>query len=612
LLNARNVAVEGNYAFVIDDSGLQVIDISNPLLPSLVDRAELPPFADANDLAIAGGFAYLAGMHRGLQVVDVSAPQSPRLVGAAETHGIAWGIALLGSHAYLADGSRGLAVVDITQSNSPAPIGGVDLLSYGHAVALAGDLMYVANSYRGLQIVDVANITSPVLLGSLDTLGEAFDVEVVGDYAYVADAEDGLLVVDVSNPNAPAIVGQVDMPGEARSVAVQGSRAFVADHDQGLQIVDVSDAAKPTIIGSVDTYGYAADVDVEGALACVADWHGGLEVIDVGDPSAPLVIGRVWNPGVDYPSGVVMDGEWAYVAGANFATDSGLFQAINLADPKAPYVAGEVLDVMQSGKVAVRGTHAYVADGTLRVIDISNPVEPAIVGAVSPPDLAQALAIDDRGAFVIDSSADIRIYPLQCSTPQAVALSQFDAQPVTLGILLTWSTAFESNHLGFHVHRSTDAEGGYRRVSVELIEPPGPYRFLDTDVRPGATYFYRLEALDRSGGSEFHGPVQATAGTGSRSARFTLSQSQPNPFVAEQGATAIGFTLGQQVHTKLRVFDASGRLVRVLIDDPLSAGPHAALWDGRNDGGGETGAGIYYYRLEAGQFSDARALVRLK
>jgi hypothetical protein len=472
--------------------------------------------------------------------------------------------------------------------------------------------MYVANSYRGLQIIDVSNIASPVLLGRLDTLGEAFDVEVVGDYAYVADAEDGLLVVDITNPSAPTIVGQVDTPGDARGVAVEGARVFVADHDQGLQIVDVSDAAKPTVIGSVDTYGYAVDVDVEGPLACVADWHGGLWVIDVGDPSAPLMIGRVWNPGVDYPSSVVMDGPWAYVAGANFATESGLFQTISLADPEAPYVAGDIVDMVQSGEVAVRGTYAYVADGTLRIIDISNPLEPAIVGAVSTPDVSQALAVDDRGAFVIDSSADIRIYPLQCSAPQAVALSGFDAQPDPLGILLRWSTAFESNHLGFHVHRSTGTEAGYRRVSVELIEPPGPYRFLDTDVRPGATYFYRLEAVDRSGGSEFYGSVQATAGTDAGSARFVLSQSQPNPFVAEQGATAIGFTLGEHVHTTLRVFDASGRLVRVLVDEPLSAGPHAAVWDGRNEGGGDTGAGIYYYRLEAGEFSEARALVKLR
>jgi hypothetical protein len=511
----------------------------------------------------------------------------------------------------LADRSKGLAIVDITQSTSPAPLGGVDLLSYGRALALAGDLMYVANSYRGLQILDVSNIESPALLGRLDTLGEAFDVEVVGDYAYVADAENGLLVVDVTNSNAPAIVGQVDTPGEARGVVVEGMRAFVADHDQGLQIVDVSDAAKPSIIGSVDTYGYAVEVDVEGTLACVADWHGGLEVVDIGDPSAPLVIGRVWNPGVDYPSSVVMDGPWAYVAGANFATESGLFQTINLTDPEAPYVAGELLDLVHSGKLVVRGTYAYVADGTLRVIDIRDPAAPIIVGAVSTPDEASAVAIDDRGAFVIDNSAHLRIYPLQCSTPQAVALSGFDAQPVSRGILLRWRTAFESNHLGFHVHRSTGPEGGYRRISVELIEPPGPYEFLDTDVSPGTTYFYRLEAVDRSGQSEFYGPVFAAIGA-VPSQDYSMAQNRPNPFVSERGTTAIGFTLGQRIATKLRIFDATGRLVRVLVDESLDAGPHAASWDGQNDGGTEVGSGIYYYRLEAGEFSESRALVKIR
>jgi flagellar hook assembly protein FlgD len=97
-----------------------------------------------------------------------------------------------------------------------------------------------------------------------------------------------------------------------------------------------------------------------------------------------------------------------------------------------------------------------------------------------------------------------------------------------------------------------------------------------------------------------------------RSQRFVLSQSQPNPFVAEAGATVIGFTLESQVHTKLRVFDASGRLVRVLVNEPLGAGPHAVRWDGRSDGGTEVGSGIYYYRLDAGEFSAARALVKVR
>jgi len=51
-----------------------------------------------------------------------------------------------------------------------------------------------------------------------------------------------------------------------------------------------------------------------------------------------------------------------------------------------------------------------------------------------------------------------------------------------------------------------------------------------------------------------------------------LSQNQPNPFVAERGATAIGFMLGESAQAKLRIFDASGRLVRVLVDEHSARG----------------------------------------
>jgi flagellar hook assembly protein FlgD len=52
--------------------------------------------------------------------------------------------------------------------------------------------------------------------------------------------------------------------------------------------------------------------------------------------------------------------------------------------------------------------------------------------------------------------------------------------------------------------------------------------------------------------------------------------------------------------------------VRVLADAPLDAGPHAAWWDGRNEGGREAPSGTYFYQLEAGSFSEIRALVKLR
>jgi hypothetical protein len=162
------------------------------------------------------------------------------------------------------------------------------------------------------------------------------------------------------------------------------------------------------------------------------------------------------------------------------------------------------------------------------------------------------------------------------------------------------------------MHRSTDRDGDYVRLSPHRIEPPGPYRFLDTSARPGMTYFYRLEAVDLHGVPEFFGPILATLEATVSVAQNQLAQSHPNPFGPRRGPTEIAFELRADVRATLRIFDPTGRLVRVLVDESLVAGPHAVLWDGRDGGGHELSSGIYYYRLDAGQFSETRPLVMLR
>jgi len=104
-------------------------------------------------------------------------------------------------------------------------------------------------------------------------------------------------------------------------------------------------------------------------------------------------------------------------------------------------------------------------------------------------------------------------------------------------------------------------------------------------------------------------PVEAPSAIGHRD---WLGQSHPNPFRGESGSTAIGFELAQRTRAALRVFDASGRLVRIVLDETLEAGAHAAFWDGRNARGRAVATGVYFYRLDAGKFSETRPLVRLR
>ena len=65
-------------------------------------------------------------------------------------------------------------------------------------------------------------------------------------------------------------------------------------------------------------------------------------------------------------------------------------------------------------------------------------------------------------------------------------------------------------------------------------------------------------------------------------------------------------------YVQLRVFDASGRLVRTLVDGFRGAGRQRAKWDGRDASGNAASSGIYFYLLEAVGFSESRKMVLLK
>jgi len=80
-------------------------------------------------------------------------------------------------------------------------------------------------------------------------------------------------------------------------------------------------------------------------------------------------------------------------------------------------------------------------------------------------------------------------------------------------------------------------------------------------------------------------------------ARVVLEAARPNPARAGDGAT-LAFALPRAMGSvELALFDLAGRRVVTLARGPLSAGPHAARWDGKGDAGQEVRAGVYFARL---------------
>jgi hypothetical protein len=83
-----------------------------------------------------------------------------------------------------------------------------------------------------------------------------------------------------------------------------------------------------------------------------------------------------------------------------------------------------------------------------------------------------------------------------------------------------------------------------------------------------------------------------------------LRQNHPNPF---NPTTTIQFELAERAHARIAVYDVAGRLVTMLVDRELDPGVHSVTF---NAGG--LASGVYFYRIEAGPFSDVKKLVLLK
>jgi hypothetical protein len=91
---------------------------------------------------------------------------------------------------------------------------------------------------------------------------------------------------------------------------------------------------------------------------------------------------------------------------------------------------------------------------------------------------------------------------------------------------------------------------------------------------------------------------------------IVLQQNTPNPF---NPATTINFSVpGEGQSVSLKVFDVTGRLVRVLVDQSILSGNQSIVWRGRDDDGRDVSTGIYFYRLQTRDSVLTRKLVLIR
>jgi len=87
-------------------------------------------------------------------------------------------------------------------------------------------------------------------------------------------------------------------------------------------------------------------------------------------------------------------------------------------------------------------------------------------------------------------------------------------------------------------------------------------------------------------------------------------QAAPNPMNL---STSISFVLAEASDVQLGIYDASGRMVKSLVNGSLESGTHSIEWDGKADSGTQVSSGVYYTQVQVqkGQLTQVRSVIVL-
>jgi len=88
-----------------------------------------------------------------------------------------------------------------------------------------------------------------------------------------------------------------------------------------------------------------------------------------------------------------------------------------------------------------------------------------------------------------------------------------------------------------------------------------------------------------------------------------LRANYPNPF---NPSTTIDYALRTRSRVSIAIYNIRGQLVQTLIDSDMPAGVHTVQWDGTDNSGHHVASGLYFYRIEAGSYINARKMILLK
>jgi hypothetical protein len=245
--------------------------------------------------------------------------------------------------------------------------------------------------------------------------------------------------------------------------------------------------------------------------------------------------------------------------------------------------------------------------------------------ALAFPDRILGLSLLPRGPKITDFpnlSADTSGYVASQLVKEvnAIAPGRVEVQADDLDVNVTQPdvigyAARYSDFLGWQENAKADSGAGCNGGGPGSCDPDGPtspyFQLLQNGARKGAKYLEVWPAdvvkYPQSLAAAKSAGYYTLTGVGLKSpaapGAFTLEQNYPNPF---NPSTTIRYGLPSRAHVTLSVSNMLGQEVALLVEETEEAGYHEVKFNVP-----ELASGVYFYRLQAGEFVKTRKLVLL-
>jgi hypothetical protein len=393
--------VRDTLLYVVSTGSIEVFNIRNPAQPTEISRTIL---GGLGDMWIVDTLAYTLG--DSMRIMNIANPESLKQVGACLDSG--YNIFAADGFVYLCD-RWGLYVIDATNPANPHPASTVTGAQVGAVWVDSGYCYYttVSASPNSFRIADVSDPYSPREVGYIDGIA-SYDLYKLSYFVYLP----GFQIVDVSTPSHPAVVGSCTSGGLGLWTQSPFSYCFIAVNTDGMRVVNITDPVHPapdTLVAGADE---ATDIYVDRNRAYVADQLAGTKILDISNPARPNEIGEYDTADFDngmsgaLARGVRVRDTLAYLA-TNYWEPANL-RVVDVSSPLSPSLLGGCYTWNPPVALEVRDSLAYVAENAhFEIFSIANSQSPTLVGSCWFSGASSDLCLVDTIAYVAASSVRV-------------------------------------------------------------------------------------------------------------------------------------------------------------------------------------------------------------